>query len=90
MVKLRRLCRQVLEGMVADYSDESYYVEELAVTDKKIITASGLGSVEFGREIIKQLNLYDEADTKVWFEMFKHGVYPATEAVAQGVAADAQ
>jgi hypothetical protein len=39
-----------------------------------------LGSVEFGREIIKQLNLYSEAETKVWFEMFKHGVYPANEA----------
>jgi putative intracellular protease/amidase len=82
--------KDYLSGMVADYSDESYYVDELAVTDKKIITASGLGSVEFGREIIKLLNLYGEADTKVWFEMFKHGVYPATEAVEQGAAADPQ
>ncbi len=82
--------KEYLRGLVADYSDESYYVEELAVTDKKIITASGLGSVEFGREIIKQLNLYGEAETKVWFEMFKHGVYTANEAAKQGVATDAQ
>jgi hypothetical protein len=26
------------------------------------------------------LNLYNEADTRTWFEMFKHGVYPASEA----------
>jgi hypothetical protein len=31
---------------------------------------------EFAREIIKRLEIYDEADTKVWFEMFKHGISP--------------
>jgi len=65
-----------LKTMVADYVDEDFYVDELAVTDNKIITASGLGSIEFAREIIKQLKIYDEADTKVWFEMFKHGISP--------------
>ena len=65
-----------LKTMVADYRDEDFYVDELAVTDNKVITASGLGSVEFAREIIKQLDIYDEADTKVWFEMFKHGTLP--------------
>ncbi len=82
--------KEYLKAMVADYTDEKFYVDELAVTDNRIITASGLGSVEFGREIITQLNIYSEADTKVWFEMFKHGVFPASEAVEQGVAADAQ
>ncbi len=65
-----------LKTMVADYGNEDFYVDELAVTDNNVITASGLGSVEFAREIIKQLEIYDEADTKVWFEMFKHGVFP--------------
>ena len=74
-----------LKAMVEDYTDEKFYVDELAVNDNKIITASGLGSVEFGREIIKQLNIYSEADTKIWFEMFKHGVFPASESVEQSV-----
>jgi putative intracellular protease/amidase len=69
-----------LKAMVADYSDENFYVNELAVADKNIITASGLGCVEFALEVIKQLNLYNEADTRTWFEMFKHGVYPVPEA----------
>jgi putative intracellular protease/amidase len=73
--------KDYLKAMVADYGDESFYVNELAVTDQNIITASGLGCVEFAREVIKQLNLYSEADTRTWFEMFKHGVYPASEAV---------
>ena len=65
-----------LKTIVADYGDEDFYVDDLAVTDNNVITASGLGSVEFAREIIKQLDIYDEADTKVWFEMFKHGILP--------------
>jgi putative intracellular protease/amidase len=72
--------KDYLKAIVADYSDEDLYVNELAVTDRNIITASGLGCVEFAREVIKRLNLYNEADTRTWFEMFKHGVYPASEA----------
>ncbi|HVF86932.1 MAG TPA: type 1 glutamine amidotransferase family protein [Pyrinomonadaceae bacterium] len=66
-----------LKELVGGYGDEEFYVDELAVSDNNIITASGLGGVEFGREIIRQLDIYSEADTKVWFEMFKHGVYPS-------------
>ena len=66
-----------LKGIVADYADEAFYVDELVVADGNLITASGLGSVEFAREIIRKLEVYDEADTKTWFEMFKHGIYAA-------------
>jgi len=72
--------KEYLKTMVPEYEDEGFYADELAVTDQKIITASGLGSVEFGREVIRALDIYSEADTEVWFEMFKHGVYPMTEA----------
>jgi putative intracellular protease/amidase len=73
--------KDYLKALVADYGDDDFYVNELAVADKNIITASGLGSIEFAREVIKELKLYDEADTQLWFEMFKHGVIPASEAV---------
>jgi putative intracellular protease/amidase len=72
--------KDYLKTMVADYSDENFYVDDLAVTDQNIITASGLGCVEFAREVIKQLNIYTDADARTWFEMFKHGVYPASDA----------
>ena len=72
--------RDYLKTIVTDYSDEDWYVDELAVADRNLITASGLGCVEFAREVIKRLNLYSEADTQIWFEMFKHGVYPVAEA----------
>jgi len=70
--------REYLQAMVPEYKDGGLYVDELAVADKNIITASGLGCVDFAREVITQLNLYSAADTQIWFEMFKHGVIPAS------------
>jgi putative intracellular protease/amidase len=73
--------KDYLKAMVTEYCDDDLYTEELAVTDRNIITASGLGCVEFAREVIKQLKLYNDADTRLWFEMFKHGVHPPSDAV---------
>lgn len=72
--------KEYLQAMVPSYIDNGLYVNEPAVSDQGIITASGLGNVEFGREIMRQLNLYDEAGIQVWYDMFKHGIYPAMAA----------
>jgi putative intracellular protease/amidase len=69
--------KSYLKKMVPHYKDDDFYVQDLAVTDRKIITASGLGSVEFAREVIRELNLYNQTDALIWFEMFKNGVIPA-------------
>jgi putative intracellular protease/amidase len=66
-----------VKTMVPEYRDEPSYVEALAVTDGHLVTASGLGNIEFGREVIKLLGLYDETEAHEWFEMHKHGVIPA-------------
>jgi putative intracellular protease/amidase len=76
--------KDYLKAMATDYGDDDFYVGELAVTDGSLITASGLGSVEFAREVIKQLKLYNETDTQLWFEMFKHGVLPAATPASNG------
>jgi hypothetical protein len=55
-------------------------VDKLAVTDGNIITASGLGCVEFAREVIRELGLYTLTDTQTWFDMFKNGDVPAAMA----------
>jgi putative intracellular protease/amidase len=64
-----------LNEMLPDYKGDEFYVDALAVTDKNIITASGVGSVEFAREIINHLKLYDEKDSQIWWNLFKHGVW---------------
>ena len=65
-----------LKAAVPEYNDDEFYVDDLAVTDEKIITASGLGSVELAREVIRELKIYSPADTALWFDMFKRGFMP--------------
>ncbi|MGA8437108.1 MAG: DJ-1/PfpI family protein [Candidatus Sulfotelmatobacter sp.] len=67
-----------LKKKVPAYGDEAFYVDELVANEHKIITASGLGSVEFAREVIGELGIYNEADTQMWFDMFKKGLLPAS------------
>ena len=43
------------------------------MSDRGIITASGLAPVDFAREIFKQLKIFSAADEELWFEMFKSG-----------------
>src|SRR5258705_575647 len=71
--------KNFLKTIVTDYGDDDFYVDKMAVTDENIITASGLGCVEFAREGINQLQIYKEADTQFGFDMFKHGVVPASD-----------
>jgi putative intracellular protease/amidase len=68
--------KEYLETFAPDYAEGDFYVDELAVADNGLITASGLGSVEFAREIIKELKIHSDADTRMWFDMFKNGVIP--------------
>jgi putative intracellular protease/amidase len=69
--------KSYLEAMVSGYRDGDFYVDELAVTNQNVITASGLGSVEFAREVLRSLQVYSDPDIDTWFDMFKRGVIPA-------------
>jgi putative intracellular protease/amidase len=64
-----------LKEMLGDYKGDEFYVDALAVMDNNIITASGVGSVEFAREVINRLGLYGERDAEIWWNLFKHGVW---------------
>jgi len=65
-----------LKAMLPDYGDDDFYMDKPAVTDGNLITASGLGSVEFGCEIVRLLNIYNDEEIQELYEMFKHGVIP--------------
>jgi putative intracellular protease/amidase len=72
-----------LQALLPDYHDEAFYVDELAVSDGGVITASGVGSVEFAREILSALNIYSEEDRRDWFNLFKHAIMPAKYATPE-------
>jgi putative intracellular protease/amidase len=68
--------QKYLTKMVPDYKDSANYIDKLSTRDRHVITASGLGSVEFTREILEELNIASPEIRKIWFDAFKHGQYP--------------
>jgi len=61
-----------------NYSGETFYKDELAVTDKGIITASGLGAVDFTNKILRSLEVFEERVCDAWFNAYKNGVDPSS------------
>jgi len=68
--------RGYLQGHVPEYRGEDQYVDALAVRDRHLVTASGLGAVEFARAVFAELSVFSAADEQLWFDMFKHGKLP--------------
>ena len=58
------------------YRGLDHYVTELAVRDRHLVTASGLGSVDFAREIFAELDVFPPEQREMWFDLFKHAKYP--------------
>jgi putative intracellular protease/amidase len=75
--------RPYLSTHVSEYSGTDHYVDVLAVRDRHVITASGLGSVDFAREIFAELDVLSGANQELWYDMFKHGKLPQTSATPQ-------
>jgi len=78
-----------IETYVPDYAGGAHYdADTLAISDDGVITAGGVGTVEFAREVIRELDLYDERDTGMWYRLFKHGEPPPWFAPAENLAAE--
>ena len=65
-----------LTSLVPEYAGGGQYVDELAVRDRRVITASGLGPTEFAREIFEELEVFTAEERPVWYHLFKHGRFP--------------
>ena len=52
------------------YRGAAYYRSELAVTDGDLITASPVAPVEFAREILDKLNVYQPQVLTDWYRLF--------------------
>ena len=62
-----------LSEHAAGYRDSSLYRNALAVRDRGVISASGLGAVEFAGEIFAELRILEEADLRLFQRMYRHG-----------------
>ncbi len=62
---------EYLQSQHAGYAEAAHYVDAPAVRDRGLITASGLGDVEFARELFEELNVLSADDRAVWAAMFR-------------------
>ncbi len=69
-----------LKKFVPGYQDDSNYVDEPAVRDRGLITASGLGDVEFARELFEELDVLKPEQRAMWAKIFRSGRVPAATA----------
>ncbi|MDO8676938.1 MAG: DJ-1/PfpI family protein [Acidobacteriota bacterium] len=66
-----------LRSHVPGYAEADNYVDAPAVRDRKLITASGLGDVEFARELFEELDVLSAKDRSLWAQMFRSAKLPA-------------
>jgi putative intracellular protease/amidase len=66
-----------LRSQVPGYSEADNYVDAPAVRDRRLITASGLGDVEFARELFEELGVLSKEDRALWAQMFRSAKLPA-------------
>ena len=69
-----------LRAKVPGYSEANGYVDAPAVRDRGLITASGLGDVEFARELFEELEVLRPQDRAAWAQIFRSGRMPQAKA----------
>ncbi|MDD7450286.1 MAG: glutamine amidotransferase [Treponema sp.] len=62
--------KSVLKMFCPGYKGENFYCESLCVSEKNLITASGIASVEFAREIIRCLGVFSEKTLEAWYNLY--------------------
>ena len=55
------------------YRGANFYCDIPAIADEGLITASGFASVEFAREIFRELGLYSQPSLDAWYALFRFG-----------------
>ncbi|MFJ7736360.1 type 1 glutamine amidotransferase family protein [Lysinibacillus sp. NPDC097287] len=62
---------EYLKMICPNYSGENYYEMEPAVTDKNLITASGIAPLEFAMHVLKVLDVFAPETLHSWFSLYK-------------------
>lgn len=71
------------------YAGQDRYVDEPAVTDGDLITASGTAPVDFARAIFERLGVYAPEVLDAWVALYKNGDASAFYALLAAAGADA-
>lgn len=60
-----------LKMVCPNYAGEKYYKQESAVTDGKLITASGIAPLEFSVHILKALDVFSTKTLDAWYNLYR-------------------
>lgn len=60
-----------LKMVCPDYKGGNYYKNESAVTDGKLITASGVAPLEFTVEVLRALDVFSPKTLEAWYKLYK-------------------
>lgn len=60
-----------LKMVCSEYKGEMYYKNEPAVTDGKLITASGIAPLEFATHVLKALDVFSPETLDLWYKLYK-------------------
>lgn len=64
-----------LKALVPGYTGETLYQHTPAFEDQGVITASGIGAIEFAKAIFLSLDLHNGEGTENWYQLFKYGIW---------------
>jgi len=60
-----------LKMVCSNYAGEKHYKQELAITDKKLITASGIAPLEFSVQVLKALDVFSTKTLDAWYNLYR-------------------
>ena len=62
---------EVLKMFCPQYTGENFYLNQPAVTDDNLITASGITPLEFSYEVLKRINVMKAETLEAWYQLYK-------------------
>jgi len=60
-----------LKMVCSDYEGDKFYKNEPAVTDEKLVTASGIAPLEFSLHVLKALDVFSPNTLDAWYNLYK-------------------
>ncbi|OGT38150.1 MAG: glutamine amidotransferase [Gammaproteobacteria bacterium RIFCSPHIGHO2_12_FULL_37_14] len=63
--------KEFLKMSCPEYSGEELYLNQPAVTDGNLITATGLAPLEFSYEVFKKINIMNPETLEAWYQLNK-------------------
>jgi putative intracellular protease/amidase len=60
-----------LKAACLNYTGEEYYVQQPAVTNGNLITASGIAPLEFAHAIFNKLDVFHAATLEAWYQLYQ-------------------